>query len=91
LSPYVASDSTRVRQSSLSLGFHLSLYLLTASWLLYRAGESDWTSGTHVALVLTASWVLIGPMLVVTWEARLDRLQRLLDTSDEFEVDHAEA
>ncbi|MDO8362665.1 MAG: hypothetical protein Q7V88_07200 [Actinomycetota bacterium] len=69
------------------MAVHLGLFLLTAGWLVLRAADTDWRSGTRLALALSSAWLIAGPSLVVVWEARLQRLQQSLVNSGEFDRD----
>jgi hypothetical protein len=69
-SPYAAAATdapSRPHQSRTSFGLHLALFLVTFGWLVSELQDRKWNSGTHLALLVSCSWLLAGPHMVVRW------------------------
>ena len=69
-SPYataVPDATSRRHQSRPSFLVHFAVFVATSSWIVSELRQRSWTSGTHLALLISCTWFLVGPHMVARW------------------------
>lgn len=64
---------------------HIALFVFAFTWLVAHEVDSSWSSGTHAALIIGSTWLILGPYLVVRWQRLHDDL--LFDMDKDGELD----
>jgi hypothetical protein len=82
-SPYgVPSDDGGVRVRVAALLFHGVLLLVCVGWLLLHHDDTFEQPAFGVAILISSTWLVAGPMLVVAWERRVLTLSVALEEAD---------
>jgi hypothetical protein len=89
-SPYVTATWQGIRQPLTTIVVHSTLFIATLTHVVIQLDRSQQTELALVAVLVSSTWLVLGPYLMAEWSRRLARLEDelalCLDCDIEFSV-----